>query len=67
MGADSIADVIIKIADIRPLDPEEHTVSVHLRLPVRDYDDLYRRAAAARDGSVPQYIRRRLRADEDEA
>jgi len=48
------------------VDPDDQSVSVHLRLPARDYDDLYRRASGARDGkvSVPEYIRRRLLEDD---
>jgi hypothetical protein len=43
-----------------PLDRTDSSVPVNLKLPSRQYDDTYRRAAAARV-SVPEMIRRDLR------
>jgi hypothetical protein len=45
----------------RPLDPEDRSVPVHLRLPSRAYDVLYHRARQA-GTSVPDVIRRDLAA-----
>jgi hypothetical protein len=45
-----------------PLDDDDDSVPVHLTLTATDYDELYRRAQAERI-SVPEQIRRTLRAD----
>jgi hypothetical protein len=52
-----------------PLDRSDPSVSVHVRVPTRQYDAVYERAQAARV-SVPEFIRRavaaRTSSDEDE-
>jgi hypothetical protein len=51
-----------------PLRRGEPSVSVHIRVPASQYDRLQQQAQAAR-GSIPDLIRRRLEAgdDDDEA
>jgi hypothetical protein len=43
-----------------PLDDEDPSVPVHVKMPSKQYDDTYARAAAARV-SVPEQIRRDMR------
>ena len=50
-----------------PLDPSDPdgSTDVHVRLPVREYDELYAAARASRV-SVPELIRRRVRQAQDD-
>jgi hypothetical protein len=43
-----------------PLDPDDPAVDVHLRLPSKQYDDVYQRAQQAKT-TVPDLIRRMLK------
>jgi len=40
-----------------PLDDDDESVPVHVKMPSKQYDDAYKRATAARV-SVPEQIRR---------
>jgi hypothetical protein len=42
-----------------PLDVEDPSVDIHLRLPSKQYDQIYRSAQDARV-TVPEWIRRRV-------
>ena len=48
-----------------PLDPRDGSVSIHLRVPARQYD-LMDRAAQHAKVSVPEIIRRRARRAHDD-
>jgi len=42
-----------------PLDPDDPAVDVHIRLPSKHYDDVFKQAQHERL-SVPEWIRRQL-------
>lgn len=44
-----------------PLDDEDDSTGVYVRMPTRQYDQLYERVQRERLSSVPELIRRELR------